>query len=73
MDSLLHAAEAAGKVVVDFNNDDLGLFADSSHMRRIRAKIEIPVRIHRRYLKHCHIIGHNIFAVIAGKLRVPDW
>ena len=72
VDAVLHAAEAAGHIGVDFDDDLLGLFADSAQMRSAGAEVEVAVLVHRRHLKDGDIQRVGAFAVIAGKLRIPD-
>ena len=72
VDAVLHAAKAAGHVLVDLNNDLLGFFAYSAQMRCTGAEVEIAVLVHGGYLEHGHIQRVRALTVVAGQLGITD-
>ena len=72
VDAVLHAAKAAGHVLVDLNDDLLGFFAHSTQMRCTGAEVEVAVLVHGGHLEHRHIQRIRAFAVVAGQLGITD-
>ena len=69
---VLGAAQAAGHVGVDLDDDLFGLFADGAQMRSTGAEVEVAMLVHGRDLEHCHIHGVLAVAVVTGQLRITD-
>ena len=72
VDAVLHAAKAAGHVLVDLNNDLLGFFAYSAQMRCTGAEVEIAVLVHGGHLEHGHIQRVRALTVVTGQLGITD-
>ena len=72
MDTVFHTTEAAGHIGVDFDDDLLGLLADSAQMRSAGAEVEVAVLVHRSHLEDGDVQRVGTLAVVAGQLRIAD-
>ena len=66
------AAQAAGHVFVDFNDDLLGPLAHGGHMGGAGAEVEVAVLIHGSYLENGHVQVDGVFAVETGQLGITQ-
>ena len=72
MHAVLHAAQAAGHVLIDLHDDLFGLFAHGTQMGSAGAEVEVTVLIHGGHLEHGHIDGVRALTVVAGQLGITD-
>ena len=70
--AVLHAAQAAGHVLIDLHDDLFGLFAHGTQMGSAGAEVEVTVLIHGGHLEHGHIDGVRALTVVAGQLGITD-
>ena len=74
MDAVFITAEAAGHILVHFDDDDIRALADRGKVRGIRTEVEVAMFVHRRHLNHedVRLDGSIHIPVIPRKLGILD-
>ena len=70
MYALAKAAQAAGHVLVDLDDQDLRRVADGLHVGGGDAEVEVAVLVHGTHLNHGHIRRIDMIIVVTGQLGI---